>query len=136
MVDVPTQLAIASARIVYLSPQAIVLEKYIWSNFGLYAQGLRTHTTVPEDGILVAPDFPFMSAEDQTLGWEPFLAYFPPTMMTCMSIVTFQMPYQHPAFEVRFEMRLNGDLYRKQLAYGPPCCLSEAHDWIMTEEGE
>jgi len=136
MVDVPTQLAIASARIAYFSPQVIILERYIWSNFGFYAQGLRTHSTIPEDGTLVAPDFPRLTVGDQPFGWGPFLSYFPPTMMTAMSVIPFQMPGQHPAFAVRFEMRLNGDLYRKQLTYGPPCSACEAHDWIIIEEGE
>lgn len=136
-VHVPTQLAIASARIAFFNPQVIILEKYIWSNFGYYVQGLQTHTSIPEDGALVAPDFPNMAADDQPFGWGPFLSYFPPTMMTAMSVITFSMPNHHPAIAVRFEMRLNGDLYRKQIAYGPPCCmLQETHDWVIIEEEE
>jgi len=134
-VDVPTQLAIASARINMFWPQILILEKYVWSNFGIYVQGLSTHTTVPEDGNLEAPDFPHLTVQHQPFGWGPFLEYFPPTMMTAMSILTYMHPNSHPGFIARFELRLNGDLYRKQIAYGPGCGC-ETHDWIIIEEDE
>lgn len=132
-VDVPTQLAIANARIAYFYPQIWRLEKYCWSNFGFYAQGLGTHSVIPEDGNMVAPDFPNMAAKDQPFGWEPFLEYFPPTMITAMSIIPYQCPGHYPGFIVRFEIRLNGGLYRKQISYGPHDDW-ETHDWIIIEE--
>jgi len=129
-VDVPTQLAIASARIAYFAPEVVRLEKYLWTNLGIYAQGMCTHSVVPDDGNMYPPDFPITTASDQIIGWEPFLSYFPPTMMTAMSITTYRSPSNHAGFIVSFEIRLNGDLYRKQLAYGP-LSENETHDWIF-----
>jgi len=134
-VDVPTQLAIASARIAYFSPEVFRLEKYIWSNYGFYAQGLNTHSVVPSDGNLEPPDFPQLSVPDQPFGWGPFLAYFPPTMMTCMQVVIYNYPHCHPGFIVTFDIRLNGDLYKKQIAYGPHA-ERETFDWILIKENE
>ena len=131
-VNVPVQLAIANTRINLFWPQILRLEKIIWSNYGFYTRGLCTHSTLPEDGNLVAPDFPNLTATDQPFGWGPFLPYFPPTMMKGMSIIPYQCAHHHPGFIVRFEMRLNGDLYRKQIAYGPHAD-EETHDWGIIE---
>ena len=134
-VDVPTQLAITSARINFFWPQILRLEKIIWSNYGFYVQGLDTHSTIPEDGNMVAPDFPHLSVTDQLFSWGPFLSYFPETMMTSMSIILYQYAYSHPGFIARFDMRLNGDLYRKQIAYGPYSDYN-TFNWTIIEENE
>ncbi len=131
-VDVPTQLAIANARIDFFWPLILRLEKFIWSNFGFYVQGLGTHSTIPEDGNMVAPDFPQLTVTDQPFSWGPFLSYFPETMITSMSVILYQYAYSHSGFIARFEMRLNGDLYRKQIAYGPHAD-HETLDWILME---
>jgi len=134
-VNVPTQLAIANARINFFYPQIWKLEKFCWSNYGFYVQGLRTHSVIPEDGNLVAPDFPRLSASDQPFGWGPFLSFFPPTMMTALCIIPYQCDGHHPGFIVSFEIRLNGDLYRKQIAYGPHAG-RETSDWTIIEGSE
>ena len=134
-VNVSTQLAIASARIAYFWPEILRLEQYLWSNFGLYIQGLRTHTIIPVDGVLTAPDFPNLTVQDQAIGWGRFLMAFPPTMMTALSIITYKAPDAHSGFIARFEMRLNGDVYKKQMAYGPYSD-RETYDWIIVEEDD
>ena len=134
-VDVPTQLAIANTRIAFYWPRIWLLQKYVWSNFGFYVQGLRSHTTVPENGNLEVPDFPNLTTEDQPFGWGPFLGYFPPSMMTALSVTPYLYPGHQPGFMCKFEMRLNGDLYEKRIAYGPDSD-SETFDWIKIKENE
>ena len=103
-----------------------IQENYLKNN-GVYAQGLFTHSSVPEEDEMVSPDSLDSSPTDQDETWDDLATgVIPASMYTRMKIDTY-VSQEGPGYVIVMEKILDETTYNKSHKVGPES--SRAHPW-------
>ena len=103
-----------------------IQENYLKNN-GVYAQGLFTHSSVPEEDEMVSPDSLDSSPTDQDETWDDLATgVIPASMYTRMKIDTY-VSQEGPGYVIVMEKILDGTTYIKSHNVGPES--SRSHPW-------
>jgi len=103
-----------------------IQENYLKNN-GVYAQGLFTHSSIPEEDEMVNPDSLDSSPTDQDETWDDLATgVIPASMYTRMKIDTY-VSQEGPGYVIVMEKKLDGKTYVKSHNVGPESFRS--HSW-------
>ena len=115
------------ARLEQALPLISSIQEDYKAEHGVYAQGLFTHSSTPEENEEVSPDSLLEKPTDQNEAWEDLApGLIPGTMLSRMKIDTYSSPSGH-GYVVVLEKKIGDTVYVRSHNVGPQS--SRSHDW-------
>ena len=115
------------ARLEQALPLITSIQENYKAEHGVYAQGLFTHSSTPEENEEVSPDSLSEKPTDQDAAWLDLApGLLPESMLSRMKIDTYSGPDGH-GYVVVLEKKIGSTVYVKKHNFGPQS--RRSHGW-------